>query len=135
MNVVELERRGQNFKKVAEWNTIDRLIVTRSFEELQSEKAATIHSKEFIVITRLGMPFLELVQSEDHLVGNDRYEGFSKDLMEEIARVKNFTYQLKLVPDNQPGHHDPVTGKWSGMIGEILEGVCSHTNNNNYRLT
>lgn len=124
MDIIELELREHVFKKVAEWNAIDRLIVTRSSEELQSQKAATLQSKVFTVITRTGMPYLELVQSEEILTGNDRYEGFVKDLMDEIAKVKNITYKLKLVSNNQPGRHDPVTGKWNGMIGEVIEGVC-----------
>lgn len=69
------------------------------------------------------MPYLEVVANGTDFVGNDRYEGFVKDLMDNIARVKNFTYKLVLVPDNHYGNHDPLTGKWSGMIGEILEGV------------
>lgn len=125
MEIVELERPDFTFKKVAEWNFADKLIVTRSFEELLSQKAATIQSKTFIVISRIGMPYLEMKQNTNgtKLYGNDQYEGFSKDLMDEIARVKNFKYRLVLVSDNHYGNHDPITNKWNGMIGEILEGV------------
>lgn len=73
------------------------------------------------------MPYLEYKPNPDGLplTGNDQFEGFSKDLMDEIAKIKNFKYKLVLVPDNHPGNHDPLTGKWNGMIGEILEGVSS----------
>lgn len=123
MDIIELVRHEKAFKKVAEWNAIDRLIVTRSFEELLSQKAANIQSKVFTVITRTGMPYLEIVENGTNLMGNDRYEGFVKDFMDEIARVKNFTYKLVLVPGNHHGNHDPHTGKWTGIVGEILEGV------------
>lgn len=123
MDIVEFERRERSFKKVAEWNALDRLIVTRSFEELLSQRTANIQSKVFTVITRTGMPYLEKVENGSNLQGNDRYEGFVKDFMDEIARVKNFTYKLVLVPGNHHGNHDPVTGKWNGIVGEILEGV------------
>lgn len=130
MDIVELERREHVFKKVAEWNFIGRLIVTRSFEDLLSQKAANIQSKIFTVITRTGMPYLEIVENGTNLTGNDRYEGFVKDFMDEIARVKNFTYKLVLVPGNHHGNHDPVTGKWTGIVGELLEGVQFSSFNN-----
>lgn len=125
MEIVELDLREHTFKKVAEWNVIDRLIITRSFEELLSEKAATIQSKLFTVVSKTGMPYLEYKESKDgiKLTGNDQFEGFVKDFMDEIARVKGFKYKLYIAPDNHNGAHDPVTGKWSGLIGEILEGV------------
>lgn len=125
MEIVELEKPENVFKKIAEWSAFQRLKVTRSFEELLSQKAATIQNKVFTVVSKLGMPYLEMASTTDDkpLTGNDQYEGFVKDLMDEIAKVKNFKYKLVLVPDNHIGTHDPVTGKWSGMIGEILEGV------------
>lgn len=123
MDIIELERREHNFKKVAQWNASNQLVITRSTEELQSQKAATIQSKIFTVITRTGMPYLRKIENGESLTGNERYEGFVKDLMDDIARVKNFTYKLELVSDNHYGVHNPVTSKWSGMIGEIIEGV------------
>lgn len=123
MDIIEYDRLQDVFIKVAQWNARNGLVVTRSFEELLSQKAATIRSKVFTVITRTGMPYLEYVENGTDLVGNARYEGFVKDLMDNIARVKNFTYKLVLVHDNHYGNHDPISGKWNGIIGEILEGV------------
>lgn len=123
MDVIEYEQNQDVFIKVAQWSAKNGLIVTRSFSELLSQKAATIQSKVFTVITRIGMPYLDYVQNGTNLVGNDRYEGFVKDLMDNIARVKKFSYKLVLVEGNHQGKHDPLTGKWNGMIGEILEGV------------
>lgn len=127
MEIVELERREHSFKKVAEWSGRTGLVVTRSFEELLSQKAATIQSKVFSVVSKTGMPYLEYRKSEEgvRLTGNDQFEGFVKDFMDEISRVKGFQYRLYIAPDNHQGSHDPVTGKWSGLIGEILEGVRS----------
>lgn len=125
MEIVELEHREHSFKKVAEWSASSGFITTRSFEELLSQKAATIHHKVFSVVSKTGMPYLEYKEAKDgvKLSGNDQYEGFVKDFMDEIARVKGFQYKLYIAPDNHQGNYDPVTGKWSGLIGEILEGV------------
>lgn len=127
VDIVELERSEHIFKKVAQYNATG-LTVTRSFEELQLQKTATIQSKVFSVVTKTGHPFLTLVENATDLSGNDRFEGFAKDLMDAISREKNFTYKMYVVKDNHPGKHNPETGKWDGMIGEILDGVC----NNNF---
>lgn len=125
MEIAELEPFGNSFKKVAEWSGNTGLVVTRSFEELLSQKSATIQSKVFSVVSKTGMPYLEYKKEVDgvKLTGNDQFEGFVKDFMDEIARVKGFQYRLYIPPDNHQGSHDPVTGKWSGLVGEILEGV------------
>lgn len=125
MDIVELDSREGSFKKVAEWSGSTSLVVTRSFEELLSQKAATIQSKVFTVVSKTGMPYLEYRKEVEGVkfTGNDRFEGFVKDFMDEIARVKGFQYRMYIAPDNHQGHHDPVTGKWSGLVGEILEGV------------
>lgn len=124
MDIVEYNAPQKSFRKVAKWSARLGLEITRSFEELKSQKAATIRSKVFTVVSRLGMPYLELVQNNGtELTGNERYEGFVRDFMDHIARVKNITYKLVLVPGNHYGKHDPITGKWDGIIGEITEGV------------
>lgn len=124
MDVVGLERYGTSSKRVAYWNSNSRLQITRSVEELQSEKAQTLQTKVFKVISKLGMPYLREVESEQVLTGNDRYEGFIKDFMDAIAKVKNLTYKLELEPTGHYGHHDPHTGKWDGIVGDIVDGVC-----------
>ena len=124
MDLIELEHRPKMhvFQKVAEWNARSGLILTRSFKELQSQKNATIQNKVFRVITRLGMPYLRNAVSNDTepLQGNDRYEGFIRDLMDKIAAEKKFTYVLSVDPDNLLGEYDQHTGKWDGMIGNEL---------------
>ncbi|KAF0287222.1 Glutamate receptor ionotropic, kainate 2 [Amphibalanus amphitrite] len=63
-----------------------------------------------------------LKESSEELEGNDRYEGICVDLIEELAQALHFNYTIKPVPDNAPGKYDPETGRWNGMIGELLEG-------------
>ncbi len=55
--------------------------------------------------------------------GNDRFEGFNIDLLNEISQMLDFKYELYLVPDGQFGREKP-NGEWNGVIGEILAGVC-----------
>lgn len=113
MDIVEYKQTEENFIKVAQWNATGKLYITRSFEELKMQKAYNIRNKRFKVVTRTGMPFLQLKQNATNLYGNDRYEGFIKDLMDAIAKLKNFKYDFYLVPDGQKVQHDPITGKLS----------------------
>ena len=60
-----------------------------------------------------------LKEDSETLVGNDRYEGFNVDLIEEISQILGFNYTIKLVADWNYGSYDKVKGEWSGMIGEL----------------
>lgn len=51
------------------------------------------------------------------------FEGFSKDLIDLIAKDLKFSYKIILAPDGKRGAKDPVTGKWNGIIKEVQERV------------
>ncbi len=53
---------------------------------------------------------------------NNQFEGFCIDLLEKIASMCNFSYKIKLVDD---GYHGSLmeNGKWSGIVGELIEKV------------
>ena len=60
----------------------------------------------------------------DHKVrqGNDRFEGFAVDLIQEVATMLKFDYEIYLVHDGNFGSKRS-DGSWNGMIGELLQGV------------
>ena len=62
-------------------------------------------------------------ESDPTLTGNDRFEGFCIDLVNEIARLRNFSVEFDLVEGGSYGGIDPVTGKASGMVKALLEQV------------
>ncbi|CAG2162366.1 unnamed protein product [Oppiella nova] len=51
--------------------------------------------------------------------GNDRYEGYCKDLTDRLADLLGFQYELRLVNDSKYGQMDKY-GVWDGMIGELV---------------
>lgn len=65
-----------------------------------------------------------LKESETQLYGNEQYEGFGIDLIEEMASLKGFNYTFIVQDDAKNGQKDPVTGKWSGMIGKLIDGTA-----------
>ena len=57
-------------------------------------------------------------------VGNQRYEGYCKDLADLIALHLNITYTLQLVNDSKYGAQDPSSPSgWNGMVGELIRQV------------
>lgn len=61
-------------------------------------------------------------------VGNDRYEGYCKDLADLIANNLGLNYVLKLVNDSKYGAQDQSSPSgWTGMVGELIRQVKYHT--------
>jgi hypothetical protein len=57
------------------------------------------------------------------LTGNNRFEGFIKDLLDKISKSNDFKYRIQLSEDGKYGTRDPNTGAWSGMIGMVTNDV------------
>lgn len=55
--------------------------------------------------------------------GNDRYEGYSVDLIDSIAKILGFKYNFELTPDNKYGSFNKVTKKWDGLVKQLLDRV------------
>lgn len=62
-------------------------------------------------------------ESSQKLVGNDQFEGYAIDLIDEISKLLGFNYTLKLVPDGRYGSYNEETKEWDGMMGELLQQV------------
>jgi len=63
-------------------------------------------------------PFLRSVPGEE---GNAGYEGFIKDLVEDICKKQGFSYTFVLSRDNKYGV-DTGGGNWSGLVGMLING-------------
>lgn len=57
--------------------------------------------------------------------GNEQYEGFCVDMLRELADILKFTFRIKLVDDGLYGAPE-TNGSWTGMVGELINRVCSH---------
>lgn len=62
-------------------------------------------------------------ESDQILKGNDQFEGFVFDIIDEISKMLGFHYKFKLVDDSNWGSLNKMTGEWNGMIRELLDGV------------
>ena len=66
-------------------------------------------------------PFLMKTKQDN---GTVTYEGYCIDLLNELARVLKFTYEIYYSPDGLYGAANK-NGIWNGMIGELVSQVCS----------
>lgn len=64
-----------------------------------------------------------LKDSTTNLNGNDRFEGFGIELIQELSLMLGFNYEFRLQEDKDYGAIDNATGRWTGMIGEIIDEV------------
>lgn len=64
-----------------------------------------------------------LKDSSLQLTGNDRFEGFAIDLIQELSYLLGFKYIFRLQDDAAYGSYNNETKSWNGMIGEVLAGV------------
>lgn len=64
-----------------------------------------------------------LKESSRKLEGNNRYEGFGIELIEELAKMNEFNYTFDIQADGVYGSYDTKTRKWTGMMEKIMDGV------------
>ncbi|KAL1131739.1 hypothetical protein AAG570_011352, partial [Ranatra chinensis] len=118
VEITELSQNG--FRKIGSWDPVNGINYTRTKSEMDSEIFQSISNKTFIVVSRLGNPYLKVKEGQG-LVGNDRFEGYSIDLIDEIAKDLGFKYAFVLVPDGQYGTFNKETKQWNGLIKELRE--------------
>lgn len=68
-----------------------------------------------------------LKDSSLKLNGNDRFEGFGIELIEELSKMLGFNYIFHIQEDGVYGSLNRQTGEWNGMMKEILEYVSSYS--------
>ena len=56
-------------------------------------------------------------------VGNDQFEGYCVDMLDQIAKHLGFNYTIKLVDDGQYGAATGPNGEWTGMVKELMDQV------------
>lgn len=135
---------------LATWDPVNGLQPISSQDASDRRVGEKIQNKTFIVTSRLGAPFLmyrlvgiewkealfsyflTILNMPDYrepkegevLVGNDRFEGYSLDLIDAIAKFLNFKYVFELAPDGRYGSFNKQTQQWDGLVKQILDGVC-----------
>nr|QKN21291.1 glutamate receptor ionotropic kainate 2 [Bactrocera dorsalis] len=119
-----MELTTSGFLDLATWdpvNGVDSLEKEDASEKRVGEKLA---NKTMIITSRIGAPFLLNREPKDGeiLQGNARYEGYSMDLIDAIAKLLNFKYEFVLAPDGKYGSFNKLTQSWDGLVKQLLDG-------------
>lgn len=85
--------------------------------EWRDDYALSLANQTLTVTTIINAPYCMLRESSKSKVGNDRFEGYIVDLIDELSKMLGFKYKFKLVDDNAYGVKNE-SGFWNGLIGE-----------------
>ncbi|CAK9294817.1 unnamed protein product [Gordionus sp. m RMFG-2023] len=118
LSILELTREG--LIKIGYWTPNTGVKIMRNLTQYYRNVIGSLRNKTLIVTTILEDPYVMLKQPNDGLEGNDKFEGYCVDLINEIAKVLKFNFTIRLVEDNTYGVKDKLTEKWSGIIGELI---------------
>ncbi|XP_043287148.1 glutamate receptor 1 isoform X2 [Venturia canescens] len=109
--------------KVAEW-TDDAGFQPIAAKYVRLPPQDIEKNKTYIVTTIVEEPYIMLRKPEPGkmvLTGNDRFEGYCKDLADLIAKKLGITYELRIVQDGKYGRENTeMPGGWDGMVGELI---------------
>lgn len=100
-------------------NPLQRLSMKRAegVPVLEDDIENSIKNKTLIVVTALSEPYTMHKQEAESLEGNDRYEGYAVDLIQELALLLEFNYIFVLEEDGNYGECvNNITNEWDGMI-------------------
>ncbi|KAL4709753.1 hypothetical protein ACJJTC_005556 [Scirpophaga incertulas] len=78
-------------------------------------------NRTFIVLIALNKPYVMRKESSERLSGNDRFEGFCIELIEQLSKLLHFNYTFLEQEDGVYGSLNTTTGRWNGMMGRLME--------------
>ncbi|XP_072018830.1 glutamate receptor ionotropic, kainate 2-like isoform X1 [Amphiura filiformis] len=105
-------------EQVAKWTPMTGI----KYNEKGGEAPSSLKNRTLRVTSVYEPPYImkRETDSGETLHGNDAYEGFCVDMLEKIAQKVGIKYKIHIVKDGNYGSKDAETGKWNGMVGEIL---------------
>lgn len=121
LSILEITHNG--FREAGEWTMHGGINITTNYSRQLEEARLHLMNKTLIVTTLVQAPYTMLKENHAELEGNDKYEGYCIDLLEEIAKLPdiNIKYKIREVADKAHGRRDDKN-EWNGMIGELLQG-------------
>ncbi|ESP00208.1 hypothetical protein LOTGIDRAFT_238650 [Lottia gigantea] len=112
-------------EKIGEWDSNTGLKSVYDEEEDSGDTwNYTRTDYERTVVSIISPPFLYRNNKTDNgrpPTGNDRYEGYCKDLADALARELGLSYRMVIVKDNKYGV-ELENKSWNGIIGELRRG-------------
>ncbi|XP_065222052.1 glutamate receptor ionotropic, kainate 2-like isoform X2 [Planococcus citri] len=126
-----IEATTDRFRVLGSYDPLREIRHSRNASEIQKESSLSIANKTLRVVSKIVAPYLTYVNESDK-VGNDRFQGFCKDLLHELSELLKFDYILEIPANTEAGVLNRETGRYSGLIGELRElradlAICDFT--------
>uniref|UniRef100_A0A671NF40 Glutamate receptor n=1 Tax=Sinocyclocheilus anshuiensis TaxID=1608454 RepID=A0A671NF40_9TELE len=112
-----LENFKGGHKEIGVWYSNNTLAMNSTSLDINASE--TLANKTLIVTTILEDPYVKRKAHYQDFQGNDQYEGFCVDMLQELADILKFSFRIKLVDDRLYGAPEP-NGSWTGMVGELI---------------
>ncbi|XP_078384274.1 glutamate receptor ionotropic, kainate 3-like isoform X2 [Oculina patagonica] len=117
-----LNLRNNSFQRIGTWNSTKHAVL---FEDplpnalSDSSLTGELEGRKFRIVYVEEPPFVTTKKNAD---GTFFHEGYCIDLLNELARILKFTYEMYPSPD---GHYGATNenGTWDGMMQELIDGV------------
>ncbi|XP_046751512.1 glutamate receptor ionotropic, kainate 2-like [Diprion similis] len=119
LDVVGLDLKGLH--KIGTWNKTQGITYLPKQSPFDEIVELSLRNKTFLVLIAITPPYGMLKESAKEEVGNNRYEGFGIDIIDQLSKLLGFKYIFEVQTDNVYGSKDTVTGEWNGMIKKIME--------------
>ncbi|KAK1881412.1 Glutamate receptor ionotropic delta-1 [Dissostichus eleginoides] len=104
---------GKDIKRLATWDSVHGL--NGSLKESRIENG--MQGVTVKVVTLLEDPF---VMVAENILGQPKtYKGFSINVLDALAKILGFKYEIYQVSDSKYGSQLP-NGSWNGMIGDLI---------------
>ncbi|XP_071033536.1 glutamate receptor 1 [Parasteatoda tepidariorum] len=112
------------YQEFGTWSVLDHGLRFSERPVNDQPGALPLTDNKLLVASKLNAPYLMLKRGDNasQLQGNDKYEGFCKDLMDSICESLHIECEIKLVEDDTHGRFDQMKGRWTGIVGEIIQG-------------
>ncbi|XP_043524316.1 glutamate receptor ionotropic, kainate 2-like isoform X5 [Frieseomelitta varia] len=122
LDIVKVTEVG--LKKIGMWNSTSNVEWLMEAHVSSSDAELSLQNKTFIILIALNQPYGMLKRSADMMSGNDRYEGFCIDIIQELSKMLGFNYTFEVQTDNVYGSYSRKARKWTGMLGKIMADVA-----------
>ena len=122
LDIVQANAATKTLMTIGYWNDSTGFKVIEKEAEEEPSKTQ-IKNSVIRVVTIVTEPFTMFKQgvSTENRNGTENFEGFCIDMLIEIAKETNMTFELHLVHDGKYGE-ELRNGSWNGMIGELMRG-------------
>ncbi|XP_044145443.1 glutamate receptor ionotropic, kainate 4 [Bufo gargarizans] len=112
-----LQYTKMGFQEIGQWHVTNGISMDKKY--FLQNVSDSLANKTLIITTILENPYLMLKPNYQELEGNDRYEGFCVDMLQELSKILHFNYKIRLVVDGLYGVPE-LNGTWNGMVGELI---------------